>query len=773
MANPPLPKLFDFEEFFSSFDLGINSGVDPLLLPLNQLSFATNISTRGTFAKPRPPIITRSMTFPPGDAQTVITTGRFQGAAYYKPDSGTEQLVAQISGRLFTFTPQDDDSLLVAEVTIAGDPNSADAPQCWMWQAEKWLIITNGTTINPVFYDGTSSRRSNYSVPIPFSTTTNGATFVIPTQGAATAAGGVTVTTTANINVGDLLTFKNFGQFLVQAVPSGTTLTLVNQSGSPVGATVPLNTTVSWSHLGTELPPGRMGVYGLGRVWMSLIDGKQFIAGDLVGGSSGTQANNYRDSVLNITENTYLAGGGNFSVPGSVGEIQAMIFQALLDQQLGQGPLLVVTPKVTFSCQSPVDRTLWTGVQNPIVTEGMISNGGLSQNSTVAVNGDTIMRAVDGVRSLILARREFNTWGNTPISFEMSRVLPKDDPALLAFGSAIFFDNRMLMTVAPTAVENRGVFHKGIASLNADPVSSIRGKAPSIWEGIWLGATPFQLVVGTFNRVERGWAFCYNVALQTLEVRELLSEFASTNAALYFDDGNQPIVYTFETASAFKDDAHGRRKFKQLYDGEIYVDSLVGIVQFTVEYSPDQWSGWVLWRQWSECSTERVIGDVTTQNYQPGFRPRMGLGTPSEVDCDPCTGRSLRDAYTFQLRVTIVGQCRFLGARIATVTIPQPEFAPLTCCDTSVAKSPTLGLLPGTGTVGNGWRFYLGVVNGGVAPFTFAITSGALPTGLSLNAGTGLIGGTPSAAGTYTFRITVTDVLGKTGSRDYTIVISV
>ena len=48
-------------------------------------------------------------------------------------------------------------------------------------------------------------------------------------------------------------------------------------------------------------------------------------------------------------------------------------------------------------------------------------------------------------------------------------------------------------------------------------------------------------------------------------------------------------------------------------------------------------------------------------------------------------------------------------------------------------------------------------VNGGVAPYSFVVSSGALPAGLTLNPATGAIGGTPSASGPATFAITVTD----------------
>jgi hypothetical protein len=47
--------------------------------------------------------------------------------------------------------------------------------------------------------------------------------------------------------------------------------------------------------------------------------------------------------------------------------------------------------------------------------------------------------------------------------------------------------------------------------------------------------------------------------------------------------------------------------------------------------------------------------------------------------------------------------------------------------------------------------------SGGVTPYTWAITSGSLPAGLSLNSATGNISGTPTATGMSSFTIQVTD----------------
>lgn len=458
------------------------------------------------------------------------------------------------------------------------------------------------------------------------------------------------------------IVYLGTGQYTIigipQVAPGTNTIKLINLSDT-TASTVALPITGDILSV-PELPVGRMGAYGLGQNWICLTDGLSFIASDISRGPSGTTANYRRDSVLKTTDSTFL--GGNFSIPGAGNVITSITFTANLDIALGQGSLQIGTAAFMASCIAPMDFTA-PPTTGPILTFSLIGTGPLAQNSTVRVNSDIYFRSLFGFGSLIMARRDFTTAGNTPISDEVrDRLIEFDNQELLSYGSSIVFDNRWLMTLSPQPT-SQGVLHAGLIALNLDPVSGMRDKQPAVYDGLWTGLNVLQLFVGTFNAKERAFAFTFNTALSKIEFYELLR-----SGPEHFDNGSIPITWGFETASLFKGKAP-EGTLLSLRNGEFSVSDVIGTVRFEVFFKSDQ-GCWTPWHSFSICADP--AGD-------PQYFPRLGLGEPNSDYCDSILNYPLRDGLTFQFRWMITGHCKFLGARFSAVTIPGPKFQPATC----------------------------------------------------------------------------------------------
>ena len=430
-----------------------------------------------------------------------------------------------------------------------------------------------------------------------------------------------------------------------------------------------------------ELPQGRMGCYGMGRNWMAVTDGKAcnaFVASDIVGSSSGSSQYDFSDAVLKVSQNYLLANGTTFKISGAGEEIRAMQFCAQLAVSLGQGPLQIFTDDTVFSCQAPSDATTWASLSSPIVTDSLIGSGGISQDGVLQSNSDILFRLADGgLQSMLMATLDFNRWGNTPISNEIIRLIGGDNPQLLPYCSAVNFGNRALVTCNPTQ-QARGVVHASIASLNYDPISSMAGKSPSVWEGQWTGPAVqnltdetqsisqlqwqglniLKLVSGWFNGSRQCYALCLSAGGQ-IQLVQVLPDNYDQN-----DNTNIPVSWAMETAFIFSQEAN--HLYKRLDDGEIYLNNIgPGGVLYSVYYKADQNTAWTLW----------YSSSVTYQQNDSGFRPRVGLGQPSGDAYDVTNNRPLREGYNFQLMVVFTGQCTFLGGRFSAVEVPEPQYA--------------------------------------------------------------------------------------------------
>jgi large repetitive protein len=123
----------------------------------------------------------------------------------------------------------------------------------------------------------------------------------------------------------------------------------------------------------------------------------------------------------------------------------------------------------------------------------------------------------------------------------------------------------------------------------------------------------------------------------------------------------------------------------------------------------------------------------------------------------------------------ISGTPSALGTFNFTVRATDPNSSIGNQAYTVVITGPPLTVSPPTLANGKELLSYSQTItaSGGTAPYTFTVSAGALPSGLSLASG-GALTGTPTAgsAGTYNFTVTANDSASSTGSRPYTIIIA-
>jgi hypothetical protein len=105
-----------------------------------------------------------------------------------------------------------------------------------------------------------------------------------------------------------------------------------------------------------------------------------------------------------------------------------------------------------------------------------------------------------------------------------------------------------------------------------------------------------------------------------------------------------------------------------------------------------------------------------------------------------------------------------------TVSAATGSAGPVNFSLTNVAPVSLPASLPG-GTYGSAYKQTLTATGGMGGPYTFTVTVGSPPPGLTL-ASNGVLAGTPTAAGSFTFTVQVSDTGDFTGTQSYTVAIN-
>jgi hypothetical protein len=172
---------------------------------------------------------------------------------------------------------------------------------------------------------------------------------------------------------------------------------------------------------------------------------------------------------------------------------------------------------------------------------------------------------------------------------------------------------------------------------------------------------------------------------------------------------------------------------------------------------------------------------VSASDSNPTFGTSVTLTATLSGGTSPTGTVEFFDGSTSLGTGTLSGTTASLGTSALTVGARTITAQYLGDINNAVATStgiavtvvaPTITVSPttlSTPTVGASYSAATFSASGGTGPYTFAVTGGFLPAGMSLS-NEGVLSGTPTAGGTFpTITVTATDDNGHTGTRDYTL----
>lgn len=604
---------------------GTDSGRSPSLLAPNNLAFAVNTSLRGGFPSTRPRLSNWPLVFNDTEARDWFEENPLQGVGIYYPIGNPTLMIASAGGRIFAIEPDND--FKVFEITPTKKTNTNGAFVVPAVDATVSVTVDDGTMIfpdYPVFIRGkvymvtaktgnVLTARNNNDTP----------TDTVPDD-------SEVLYLDANIPSEPIAWMTQADKYFI--IQNGIDRAIIFDGASSRRSVVEEQ----------EVPTGTATVFNeeIGRLCVAT-NGNMIAIGDVVGGPT---------SVLKFTENTYLHEGGEFRIPIGFGKIVAMKMSANLNRANGQGPMAVFSERGITSFNLPPNRSTWKGLAYPVQIN-MPLKSATSQAGAVLVNGDIFYRSKDGLRSLAYTLREFSAHSNTPLSSEMERVLRYDDDALLKYASGMLFDNRLLFTVNPTPGSN-GVYHRAIGSLDFDLISRMGEQARPVYDGVWTGILPTAMVTGTFAEKERAFIFAVDPDSKENKLWELHKEAG-------FDNTDSRVQSIIETKSL---DFRTPLEAKRLDELEIWVDQVVGQVNFTLLYRPDSYPCWFTYGEkeievaYEDCTDDSVTCKAII-TFNEGYRTRLGFGTPPTAD-ETLDNKPARIGYEFQFRLVWVGQCR-------------------------------------------------------------------------------------------------------------------
>ncbi len=416
----------------------------------------------------------------------------------------------------------------------------------------------------------------------------------------------------------------------------------------------------------TTVPLGRQMAYGGGRLWLFDETGFNVLAGDIT--------TDVFQSELQFTETQYLSGGGAFSFkkPGT-----ALAFLPTNNTNTGFGSLIVAGRDFTNALRAEItSRDLWSQVPG-FETVVLPTIGVAGQASVVGVNQDLYWRDANGqIWSLRSATSDAQGPGNSPISREVARITDFETDVQMPYSSAIYFDNRIIITASPFYNRFGAASFKKLIALDVAPTATMSGKGNPAYDGEWNGLNFVRLMQGDINGTKRAFAISTDD-----DGENRLWEFVpdATQDASYLSagtgagTGNGVVSLQASPITSYAEyrrfDFQAPARKKRLMRCDIFPTDLDGECNVQVYWRTDNRTQWILWDQFDVCATMTNADDQWLDLAQQE-RGRVKTLTAPSLN-DSILHQAADVGYAFQIRLVWTG--RLLVDRLTIWAKPLEE----------------------------------------------------------------------------------------------------
>lgn len=440
-----------------------------------------------------------------------------------------------------------------------------------------------------------------------------------------------------------------------------------------------LNRPLGWDGVGEvyelpdepeSMPTGTAMAYTQGRLAVTTPDNHVIISDHIY----GNQLTNTR-GVETFKEYAQYNDIGVFGTPSNLGPITGITPVTQPGTVNAQGPLLVMCSNgaYTISTSSPRSQWLTSGVQLTVLT----GRGGAGDKAITNVNNDVWFLSSDGVITSYAFEHQYRSSesATASISLEVDQYMSLTSDFMMPYASMIVSDNRLLTTTAiQRSPSTEGGFHRyglGMVALDLYAGPTDQQKASMLWDGLWTGIQPCELINLYADKHQRSFAISF--------------------------DGDENRIYEI-CRSGYDDEIGGKRvKIKSSFStgglliqrnfNERPIDKSATAVSMSISGCVNKCTVGadikpIYYPMWTKAMEDRTIGSdrrpielgILKMNASPQYAGIRGDTIQSDAR-EMASYRLIKRSSGFQVRVNCVGSMFVERLQLQAETIPDTTSA--------------------------------------------------------------------------------------------------